>query len=106
MIRETVHNGRDNPIGLQLLTDGQPADTNAITRMLLELSRRGTTQIIDSITETDVFDWSVGNGAAIIQLGGLALTPGRWSAKLVVFDVSNPNGLVWGDDFAITVKAA
>lgn len=104
---EHVYLGRDNRIDLVLLADGVVSRLDGITKMRLEI---GST-VLDSQTCAGVFDWtqtvsaeeaarydgiSEGDSKVILALGGQEISPGSYEARLILFDSSNPNGLVWG----------
>lgn len=90
---ERVYLDRDNTIDLVLMADGVAADLSAVTRMTIAF---GDTDV-DSATAASVFDWSGGSGLLTLQLGGQEIAVGRYDARLVVYDASHANGLVWGD---------
>jgi hypothetical protein len=96
MIIEKIYNGRDNTVDLLLKADGAAVDLAAVTRMQLVV---GATTI-DSQTHPTYFDWSptpAVTGKLLLTLGAAGLSVGeRQVAQLVVFDPSNPLGLVWG----------
>ncbi len=109
-----VYNNRNNTHDRVLVADRPGSARQAIgadqfTRYLLVMG--GTT--LDSNTvglgAGLPFDNSLDitwNGQTIkylrLRLGGQGLAPGKYRARLVVFDASNPNGLVW-DVLAIKV---
>lgn len=102
MIEERIYLGRDNEAALQLLSDGAPIDGAQVSRALLRLTRGAATIEVDSDATPGAFDWSRGLGILELKLGGVgAITAGRYSARLVIFDVSHLNGLVWGEAFVI-----
>lgn len=98
MLNEIVYINRDNVIALSLLSDSVAISHDAITRCQLQV---GDT-LLDSAVTPDLFDLS-NNDKVILKLGASTLTAGRYPAKLIVFDLNNHLGLVWGD-FVITVK--
>lgn len=95
-----IHKGRDNVNDFVLAVDGVPlADASAITRMVLTLG--GVT--VDSSSDGGI-DWSGmtvyrGQPAVLLRLklGGVAgLNVGdELEGDLVVYDASNPAGVVW-----------
>lgn len=90
---ERVYLDRDNTIDLVLMADGVAADLAAVTRVTLSF---GDTDV-DSATAAGVFDWSGGSGLLTLQLGGQEIAVGRYDARLVVYDPTHANGIVWGD---------
>lgn len=109
-MKELVFEGRDNSIDLLLKASTrldptlQVVDLSVVTRMVLE---REDGFAVDSDKESAIFDWSTlaSDGIVIIQLGHLNLknTKDKW--RLVVYDATNPKGVVWGDkDFHIKIE--
>ena len=100
MIMEVVYLGRDNTIDLKLLADGVAVDLAPVTRMVLMIE----TTVIDSTTTPSAFDWDTGvTGKIILFLGNTdGLPPGKYKSTLIVYDASNPNGLVWSQ-FALYI---
>jgi len=112
---ETVYLGRDNAIDLVLIADDAPVSLAALSRAVLQLGRTAT---IDS----GVVGWGSGQpfdptisgtyrGAPVevlrLTLGAESIPPGRYGARLVVYDAGHADGLVWSDDqMVFHVKAA
>ena len=107
---EIVFEGRDNSIDFLLKSSTRTdpelkvTDLTDITRIILA---REDGFAVDSAKESAIFDWATlaTDGIVIIQLGLLNLknTKDKW--RLIVFDATNPNGIVWGDKyFQIDVK--
>ena len=105
-----VFEGHDNSFSLLLkvstITDPtlRIYDLTDVTRMVLA---RADGFQVDSGKEPTVFDWLTlaESGIVTVKLGALNLknTTDNW--RLVVYDPTNPNGIVWGDDdFQISVK--
>ena len=100
MLTEIVYLGHDNTVDLLLKADGEAVDLSSVTRMTLDVD--GTT--IDSDVSGDAFDWDTGTtGKVVLALGDEELSNGRYTARLVVYDPSNEDGIVWGD-FKLVVK--
>ena len=103
MITEVFYLGHDNTIDLLLKADGQAQDLSSVTRMKLVV---GSTEI-DSATESNVFTWTgTGTtGKVIIDLNEYSgsLTAGAYTARLIVYDPTNSDGIVWGE-FVLYVK--
>ena len=92
---ETVYNGRDNTNDLLLLADGSAQDLGPVTRMVL--SERSGLFSIDSQSAPAAFDWSTGTtGKVILSLGDQAIAAGTHVCRLIVYDPTNPDGIVWG----------
>ncbi len=97
---EFVYNQRDNKADILLKADGQPVDLIAggVSRMKCK-DKSGTFEI-DSVTSPDAFNWTaVGGvtGKVILDFGGEAVAAGEYSCWFVVYDPTNPQGVVWGD---------
>lgn len=100
-LRETVYLGRDNGIDLQLKADGAAVDLSSVTRMILRDS--GCVWEVDSSTTPAAFDWSAGDGAVSLILGDEPIPAGAYSCRLIVFDPTNVDGVVWDDLLRLTV---
>lgn len=102
MITETVYLNRDNINTLVLRSNGISQDISACTRMLLRI---GNT-VLDSNLMADVFDWTTDgvNGQLRLTLGHQELSQGKQRASLTVFDLTYPNGLVWGNFIVDVIK--
>ncbi len=105
MNTEVFYIGLDNSINLILKRRIPPATvyvalTNAemdtITRMTIRL---GTTLVDSDNGDTDPIRWrktGYTTGEFRLFLGHEAITPGNYRAWLVVYDPTNPNGILWG----------
>ena len=96
MIVETVYNGRDNTIDLLLKDENGIADLSSVTRM--DLVASGAWTVSNSDPSSFPIQW-VGTGQqgkVMLRLGDESLPVGTYTASLVVFDPSNPDGIVWG----------
>ena len=52
---------------------------------------------IDSSSAPSAFDWNTGTtGKVVLALGDQSLANGRYSCRLIVYDPTNDNGIVWG----------
>ena len=107
---EIVYRDRDNSVDFRLKasTVNDPVlriiDLTDVTRMVLA---REDGYVIDSTEEPTVFDWATlaTSGIVSLQLGLLNLKIGRDKWRLIVYDSTNLNGVVWGNkEFYIKVK--
>jgi hypothetical protein len=103
---ELIWLGRDNTIDLVLYSNASAVDLAAVTEMRLSL--KNTTVIITSTNNTTgIIRWgstAFATGEIRIVAGGsTVLTPGRYTATLVVFDPSNSSGVVWDNNIPIRV---
>ena len=106
-VLEYTYNDRNNTIDLSLKADGTVVDLSSVTRMIIEDIAGGWSVDYDVAPGNVAFDWSTGiTGKVILSLGAQSLTAGTYSVRLIVYDPSNTDGIVWGDQddqFIITV---
>jgi len=97
MQTEIVHNGHDNTIDLLLKADGVIISLSFVTKVDLVVD--DTKTITDSTPNTGpiIWDEAVTNqtGKMILALGDESIPPGNYDAKLILYDSSNPDGIVW-----------
>ena len=100
---EFAYNDRANTIDLSLTADGTAVDLSAVTRMVLE--DIGGTFSIDEDDDASVFNRDVGvTGKVVIALGGQGIAAGRYQVRLIVYDPTNDDGIVWdGGGFTLHV---
>lgn len=97
-VNEIVYNNRENTNDLLLMADGVAVDLSSVTRM--QIIERNEAFTVDSQTASDAFDWSrATTGKVVLSLGGEGLNPGTYACRLITYDPSNPDGIVWGDDY-------
>jgi hypothetical protein len=99
---ELIYLNRDNQIILELRTNESLVDLSGLTRALLII---GTTTLDSS--GSSYFDWTdtgYGTGTLIIDAGSATLEKGYYNSCLIVYDNTNPNGIVWGKKFTIVVE--
>lgn len=101
-----------DPMVWQLKIDGVNADLSAVTRWILYLkSKQGDIAIdTDDAGNSDVFDKTLGDGKVSIDLR-LVDTPAtiptrKFSGKLVSFDPTNPDGVLWGSKPVTTIDTS
>jgi hypothetical protein len=99
MTTEIVYLGRDNRIDLLLKADGAAVDLASVTRMDLVV---GAVTVTSANASNDPIRWAqedYATGEVRMSLGavtGLAASANACAATLIVFDGSNPRGIVWG----------
>jgi len=98
-VREIVYLGRDNTVDLLLKEDGSAKDLSAVTRMIVKQDD-GDWEV-DYDTYNNAFDWDTGTtGKVILDLAAALATEGvaagEYVVRLVVYDPTNTDGLVWG----------
>ena len=95
-VKEIVYLNRDNTVDLLLKANGVAQDLTASTRMILK--DIGGKFTIDSQISAGAFNWNPGiTGKLILDLGGETLPAGMHDVRLIVYDPSNTDGIVWGD---------
>ena len=94
-LRETLYLGHDNGIDLTLKADDVAVDLSSVTRMILRDS--GCVWEVDSTTSPTAFDWSAGDGRISMALGDEPIPAGAYSCRLIVYDPTNTDGVVWDD---------
>ena len=97
MNTEIVYLGHDNTIDLLLKSEGVAVDLAATTAMTLTFG----SQLISSINgaATDMIWWAKAGyetGEVRISLGHSTITPGTYSAPLVIYESPTTDGIVWG----------
>jgi len=100
---DIIYLNRDNQIVLELRTNNVLQDLSGLTRAQLII---GDTTL-DSATVSGYFDWTdtgYGIGTLVIDAGSATLTEGYYCSYLIIFDNTNPNGIVWGKKFTIVVE--
>lgn len=92
-----VYLGHDNALDYILKADAVAVDLSAVTRMTLTL---GATLIDSDNGDADPIRWAksgYATGQFRLVLGGQTITPGSYqNAWLVVYDPTNPGGVVFG----------
>lgn len=94
-----VYNSRDNTIDMQLTENGTIVHLGFAVRMVLVLG----SVTVDSQTHPEAFDWTKDPYTLVLSLGGLGLDEKGYNAKLVVYTVDMPHGIVWSDRIPIKV---
>ena len=96
-IVERVYNGRDNTIDLILTADGEVVDLSSVQKMVVEDKAGGFSEI-DSDSAPAAFDWNTGTpGKVVLSLGAANVPAGNYNCRIVVFDATTPDGIVWDD---------
>jgi len=93
---EIVYLGHDNRIDILLKADGSAVDLSSVTRMTLTF---GSVLIDSDNGDTDPIKWAkpgYETGEVRISLGSQSIAAGDYRAPLLVYDPTNPNGIVWG----------
>lgn len=94
MAKEIVYKLRDNTNDFRLMADGVAVDLSGVTKMELVFSHA----TINSIDNSEIFDWSRGDGTLILSMGAInSLSPGeKYNPSLIVYDDENEFGINWG----------
>ena len=98
---EYTYNDRDNTNDLLLKADGTAVSLSSVTRMVLEeVNGDWDVDEADSLGAL-AFDRSPSpavTGKVILTLGAQGLTAGEYLVRLIVYDATNTNGIVWGNE--------
>ena len=104
---DLIFKGSDNTNEILLKKDGVPQDLSSVTRMALHFS--DGIDVTNSTGAAFPIKW-IGTGQTgkvICQLGDLALTVGDLTARLLTYDPTNSDGIVWsgknGLNFFVTL---
>lgn len=96
---ETIYIGRDNTIDLILKADGEAVDLSSVTQIDVSV---GGVVIESSNADTDAIRWAqVGYDTGEIRISfgsvdGLVASSAKKWAYIVIYDLENPDGVVWG----------
>lgn len=97
MDREIVYLNRDNTVDMILKSNDVAQDTSGFTRMDLKI---GDVTVTSDNGDSDPIRWNKAGyapGEVRLRLGDVeSLEDGDYSAPLIVFDVENADGVVWG----------
>ena len=95
-VGEIVYLGRDNTIDLILSADGVVQSLTSVSR--IDLIDVGCSFEITSEDYPGAFDWSTNPaaGVLILHLSDIDIPVGYYTCKLVVYDPTNTQGIVWG----------
>lgn len=96
MDSEVIFLGHDNKVDIQLKADGSAASLGSVTGISLTF---GATKVQNSSAGSGAITWSSSSystGQVRLDMGGQAITAGKYHAPLVVYDSSNASGIVWG----------
>lgn len=101
---DKVYIGLANSIDKELTEDGVAITHSAITRVVVKLNDDADTEV-DSDTQPALFDWDT-NAWLTMRLGlaSPALPEGAYNATLIVYDASNPEGILWDRTLALQVS--
>lgn len=104
-LTETVYLARDNTVDLLLKADGVVTDLSPVTQV--DLVDKGCTFTISSTTSPTAFDWATSgaNGILIMALGDEPIPEGSYTVRVVLYDGTATDGIVWGD-VKLVFKAA
>jgi hypothetical protein len=101
MIVEKIYKGRDNIISLGLIADGALVDISGLNRVTLQVGEL----LVDSAVHSGALDWTTNgaNGQLDVDIADISgLENGQFKARLIIYDATYPNGLVW-DEFQLFV---
>ena len=96
MNTEFIYLGHDNSIDVILKSNGAAVALTSVTRITLTLGAK----LIDSDNgDTDPIRWikaGYATGEMRLFLGAEVITEGNYQGALIVYDATNPEGIVWG----------
>jgi hypothetical protein len=104
---DLIFKGSDNTNELLLKKDGVPQDLSSVTRIEIHFS--DGVSVTNTTAASFPIKWSgTGQtGLVVMQLGGVDLTEGDLSAKLLTYDPVADDGIVWsgknGINFHVTL---
>lgn len=85
---------RNNYVDLTLLSNDSPVDLDSITKIEL----LSPVSQIDSESNPEYFSWvNQDLGHLRLSLGSLVITPGVYNYQLILYDIINTRGIVWGE---------
>jgi hypothetical protein len=111
MSREVVFLTHDNASHLFLTEKGQIVGLSSVTRVVITIN--GTDYDSDDLgatriwwNEQEVYDEDGElHDVLKFKLGDQAITPGEYiNCRVTLYDVSNPNGVVWTDRQEVVAK--
>ena len=104
---DLIFKGSDNTNEILLKKDGIPQDLTSVNRISLHFS--DGVDVTNTTGAAFPIKWTgTGQtGLIVCQLGSYDLTPGDLTAKLISYDPTNDDGIVWsgktGLDFHVTL---
>ena len=107
---DVIYKGSDNTNEILLKKDGVAQDLSSVTRIGLHFS--DGTDVTNSTGAQYPIKWTgTGQtGLVVCQLGGVDLTEGDLTAKLITYDPTNDDGVVWsgknGLNFFVTLATS
>lgn len=112
LTNDIVSIGHDNTIERVLWADGIVPSLSGVTRMVLDF---GGSLTVDSAVTPSAFDWTqtvstyqaslpavaslgivAGDPKLVLSLGQSGIPAGAYNAALIVYDLANPHGILWG----------
>lgn len=103
---ELLYSSHDNTVNLILYSNSSAYDLSATTRAALAI--RNTTIVLSSTdSSSGVIKWTgAGFATGEVRISmSTQLTPGRYSASLIVYAPTFSSGIVWDDNIPLRVKA-
>lgn len=103
-IKEVVYLTRDNTVDLILKDNNGTTDLTDITK--IEVHDIGCAWAVDSVASPDAFDIGTTDGKVVLMFGDEPVSPGTYNCLVIVYDPTNPNGVVWGNPIELSFKSA
>ena len=112
-VLEPIYLGHDNTINLQLTADSVAVDTSGFTKVTATLESEAgvklTVTTLAAAKATGSIKWDQSGydtGEIRIKFGDQSLTGGqRHTLKVVAYDSTNTDGVVWGDGIQVLTWA-
>lgn len=102
MASEAIYIDRDNVIDLSLGIKGVPQDLTSVTKIVV---RCGSAEISNEVSTDWPIKWAgLGmTGKIQLKLGEYFSEASRGKLWIIVYDLDNPNGIVWGAVDAVVI---
>jgi hypothetical protein len=94
VVTETFYLTRDNTVDLVLKSDDVEVDLTQATK--IEVEDRGCVWSVDSVASPDAFE-ARDDGTLILKFGDELITPGTYRCRVIIYDINNPAGIVFGE---------
>ena len=91
---ETVYKNRDNPNQVRFYEDNAAMDFSAVTRVVLDLYNAHNVKLATVDTSDSPILITYTTNVITFNLNSLALSAGRYYAKVVVYDSQHPEGQI------------
>ena len=107
MITVIVYKTHDNTFSIEVSENGTPV--NLITTGVDRVVVTSASEQVDSDVDASAFDYTTLGATGIIEFDFADVSDldiGSHQCQLTIYDTAHPNGQVWDDIFAMSVRAA